>query len=463
VTADDKDIVDTLKSALAARIGPHRFAVWFGGNVRMAVADGRLLIAAVDQFRLDRLRGLRQELDGAMHQVLDRSLPVEFRIDASLADPPAETPATKTRREVRRHAKPVESREIPPRIATPRPRMRLDDFVSGSHARVAFAAACETVARPGAVTPLLLYGPTGSGKTHLLEGIAEAIRAERRLRRVLLLSAEQFTTEFIEGLKGKGLPSFRNKYRGVDMLLLDGIQFILGKRSTLGEFQYTVDTLMRAGKQLVLTADRPLSEMSGFGRELIARLSHGLVCGLDLPDAAARLEIARRMAQARGIEIPEDVLQKITREVDGDPRQLSGAVNRLRAASIAWKRPIDAEMAATSLGDICQAAVRVVDLQDVEGVVCEIFGVDSQQLHSHRKSKAISQPRTLAMWLARKLTRAPYAEIGAHFGGRSHSTVISAERKVREWVDAGAKIQLGCGECQVNEAIRRLELRIRTG
>ncbi len=465
VTAGDKDIVFALQAALTERIGRDRYEVWFGAGAKLQLADGCLRITASDQFRLDRLKSFRSDLQWVAQSISGETLTLEYRIDSSLAPSENEQPSTAGRpvgSSQRSH--PNSPPSAPPvHHSAVRSRLQLEDFVVGPHARVAFTAARETCLRPGVVTPLFLYGPTGTGKTHLLEGIAEATRRARRLRRVLMMSAEQFTTQFVEALKGSGLPSFRNKYRGVDMLLLDDAHFFLGKRSTLGELQYTVDTLLRANKQLVLSSDRPLSELAALGPELSARLTGGLVCGLSLPDRETRLEIIRRLAERRGIDVPGSVLEYVASEVTGDPRQLSGALNRLRATSVALQRPIDIAMAEQTLADICRASLRVVRLADVEDVVCSVFGIDTEQLHSHRKAKAISQPRSLAMWLARKATRAPYSEIGSHFGGRSHSTVISAERKVQQWVAAGAKIQLGLRECDVNEAIRRLETRLRTG
>ena len=333
----------------------------------------------------------------------------------------------------------------------------------GDGNRLAYTAAQSVIRRPGQVSPLFLYGPSGCGKTHLLEGLAGTARQNRNIRRVLSLSSEQFTSHFLEALRGSGLPNFRRKYRDVELLLLDDVQFFCGKRATVVEVQYTVDALLREGRQLVLTADRPPAELSGLGQELVARIAGGLVCGIESPDEATRLNIARCLAARLEMVVPAEVLQFVATQVVGDARQLAGALNRLQAVSNALSRPINVALAETALSDIVRATRRIVRLPDIETAICDVFGIDSKSLQSGCKSKLLSQPRMLAMWLARKYTRAAFSEIGDYFGGRSHSTVISAQKKVETWMGDGAAVQLAHGQSPVRDAIRRVEARLRTG
>ncbi len=264
-------------------------------------------------------------------------------------------------------------------------------------------------------------------------------------------------------MRGSGLPSFRHKYRYVDLLLLDDVQFFLGKRATLVELQNTIDTLLRERRQLVLTADRSPAELSKFGPELTARFSGGLVCGMEGANMETRLRILERFAGHLQAHVPGDVLQLLAERLDGDARKLAGALNQLEATSRAYGRAIDTSLAHTALADVFRATHRVVKLDDIDRAVCDVFGLEPQALQSTRKARTYSQPRALAMWLARKHTRAAYAEIGEYFGHRSHSTVISAQKQVHRWVDGNQSVRLSHGQCEVQEAIRRVETQIRVG
>jgi chromosomal replication initiator protein len=328
---------------------------------------------------------------------------------------------------------------------------------------VAVAAAQRVAAQPGTNSPLYLHGSHGCGKTHLLEALTDLVRRSRKLKRVVSLTAEQFTSQFLEALQGSGLPSFRRKYRDVDMLVIDDVQFFVGKTATINEFQSTLDALRRQGKQVVIAADRPPSELRGLGPELIARLSEGTSCQVDVADVAMRREIGSRAAQRLQLSVPADVLAMLSDQLTGDVRFLLGAINRLGASSEALKQPITSEFALSVLADLFRATRRVVRLADIERAVCNVFGIETQSLQSERKIRTVSQPRMLAMWLARKHTRAALSEIGRHFGLRSHTSVISAQRRVERLMTTREANQVQRLECSFVEAVRRVELQLRTG
>jgi len=339
----------------------------------------------------------------------------------------------------------------------------LETYVSGPTNRLAVASAEMVVHRPGQLSPLLIHGPTGVGKTHLLEGILHATRRRWPAISAVYLTAEQFTTLFLEALRGSGLPNFRRKYRGVGLLIVDDLHFLAGKRATLVELLHTIDTLLRQGRQLVFAADRAPTELEGLGVELAARLQSGMVCQIEPPDFDTRLGILRQMAQAMGLTLPEEVAALVASRLTSHARELSGALCRLRATSVALQRPISLELAEEALAEMFQQSVRAVHLHDIEKAVCEVFGVEPASLHSETRSQHVSHPRMLAMWLARKHTRAALSEIGRFFGRRSHSTVISATRRVDDWMAAGRSLQLKQRTCRVDEAIRQVERRLRCG
>ncbi|MGM0487358.1 MAG: DnaA ATPase domain-containing protein [Planctomycetota bacterium] len=467
MTEHDKDIDSAVRNALAGEVGQERFDLWFGEGVVVRLVNGSLIVSAADQFTLDRLRHqFRGELIAAGESVAAGPVTVEFCLEPALATSEGAQDAGPPKRPKKGDAPGTsQGREAKGRLAEPGRRRfaQLGQFVVGDGNRVAHTAARMVVERPGAVSPVFLFGPTGAGKTHLLEGIWSAARNDRSNRRVLYLTAEQFTSMFLEALQGRGLPSFRHKYRHVDLLLLDDVQFFLGKRATLVELQNTIDSLLREQRQLVLAADRSPAELSKFGPELTARFAGGLVCGLEGADVETRLRILQQFSSRLEAHVPADVLDMMAKRLDGDARKLIGALNQLEATSRAYGREIDLALAEMALEGVFRAVRHVVQLNDIDRAVCDVFGLEPQSLQSPRKARTYSQPRALAMWLARKYTRAAYSEIGEYFGHRSHSTVISAQKQVGRWMDGDQPVRLAHGSCKVHEIIRRVESQIRAG
>ncbi|MFO0871741.1 MAG: DnaA/Hda family protein [Pirellulales bacterium] len=486
---DDKEIVSRVHQALLDRVGSERFDLWFGERVEFGWRENQLLVFAPDLFTLDRLRNkLRSDIEAAC-QTATGSSDVHFQLSATSPDGAprgnsvapvslaargsmrsspvtrAGAPSAVTLR-ARESAAPARSpaTATAPRSLATRAPVTWSQFVVGDGNRLAFTAAQSTVRQLGAVTPLYLHGPSGCGKSHLAECILHDVRRRTPGQRALMLSAEQFTSQFLEALHGAGLPSFRRKYRDVDLLILDDVHFFAGKKATMVELQYTVDTLQRAGRQLVLTADRPPHEVPGLGRELVNRLCGGLVCRLEAADVAVRLGILEQQCERRGLRVPRNVLELLASQLTGDARVLSGSLFRLQATSQALHRPITVELAQSALADLFRATRRVIRLPDIEQAVCQVFGLDSRCLQSDAKKRAVSQPRMLAMWLARKYTRSALSEIGEFFGRRSHTSVIAAQRKVDQLLnerDAGTTVQTL--DCSFSEAVRRVELQLRTG
>jgi chromosomal replication initiator protein len=340
---------------------------------------------------------------------------------------------------------------------------RLDTFVVGESNRLAAASAEMVVRRPGQLSPLVFHGPTGVGKTHLLEGVWTSLRRTYPGRTVLYLTAEQFTSQFLEALRGSGLPNFRRKYRGLGALAIDDLQFFVGKQATQVELLHTIDSFLREGRQLIFAADRSPAELAELGPELTGRLTSGLVCRIDPPDYAVRLGITAEMSRRLGMALPDDVRQLIASRLSNHAREISGALCRLQATAEAVGRPITLAMAEEALADLCRAGERAVRLTDIERAVCDVFGLEPSSLQSEEKGKRISHPRMLAMWLARKHTRAALSEIGRYFGRRSHSTVVSAQKRVDDWMSAGQTISLADRRWNADEAIRQVERRLSVG
>ena len=464
------------QNALKQRIGEDRFGVWFASQTRFRAENGRLIVTAGSKFRVDWLREhFREDLLAIANLVVGNGTLVEYDVDPALARKnnsaggtkvPAPSPAAgDSSVSVAARSRPATTPAATGEGATTARRKfaSLDSFVVGAGNRLAATSVEMVVEKPGSVSPLFLHGPAGSGKTHLLEGIWSTIRAKNPGKRVVYLSAEQFTSHFLDALHGRGLPSFRQKYRGVDVLILDDVQFFAGKKATLIELQHTVDNLLREGKQLVLAADRPPADLRELGPELSARFAGGLVCAIELADRATRTGIVTRFCRQLQCPLPADVVDLIASRVPGDARRLAGAVHRLALAGRAHGGPITTAIAEQALADLVASSGRVVHLPEIERVVCEVFGVAAEDLQSEKKSKCLSQPRMLAMWLARKYSRAGLTEIGSYFGRRSHSTVVSAHKKVDSWIARNATIDLADRPCAIDEAVRRIEARLQAG
>jgi chromosomal replication initiator protein len=469
---EDSQFAAALSFQLAERIGAERFDLWFGSQAQLCIEATRLTIRAASEFVRDWLRkNLVDDICACWQAIAGHAATVEFSVDKSQPTRPhsesgpvavaSEAAVRTTHSQAKPQAK-AETNTNASQTPSARIEWSLSGFVVGGSNEYAFSAAQLTASRRQQASPVLFTGPTGVGKTHLLRGIAREFRRLFPSATAVYLTAEQFTTSFIEAIRGSGLPSFRQKCRGVDLLLIDDLQFFVGKDRTLEELQYTIDTLLTAGRQIVLASDRPLSELRGLGPELQSRLAGGLSCEIAPPEYATRLEIARRFALQLGLSLSDDVLAIVAAQINTGPREVHGALHRLQAMSMAFDEPITRDAAERAISDLARHSARTVRLADVQKAVCDVFGVEPSQLRSERKGRDISDPRILAMWLARKYTRAPWSEIAHFFGRRSHSTVISAHRRVEKLISSKGQVGLSDRECGVEEAIRKLENALRT-
>jgi len=469
----EKDLPRRIWEALRERIGAERHAVWFGDVPRVGVArsadSGLVVTLAIGDGRTqDWLRKMfKADVDAAVREACGEVAEIVWQPAAEAGPTAGQPPADAAPTVAAEPASPPDPPRATPRRDTnapaPRHAPRLDTFVVGLGNRMAHAAIELAAARPGEMSPLVLHGPSGTGKTHLLEGICAHFRTLHPRASAVYLSAEQFTTTFLQCLHGTGLPGFRRTCRTADLLAVDDLQFFVGKKATIVELQQTIDVLQRQGRQLVFACDREPEALSDLGPDLLVRLSGGMTARLLPPDEEVRRGIVESIAARRGLAIPVDVVDYVAARMTRHSRELAGAVNRLEATSHMLGLPITLAMAEEALADLVRASARSVRLADIERAVCAAFGIEAGTLQSAQRGKKVNHPRMLAMFLARKHTPAPLTEIGTYFGRRSHSTVISAQKAVDEWVAKQSRIVLADAEWNVADAIRRVEETLRAG
>jgi chromosomal replication initiator protein len=305
--------------------------------------------------------------------------------------------------------------------------------------------------------PLVLHGPVGTGKTHLLEGIYAGLRKHQPDWTVTYVTAEDFTNRFVQAMRFGKLSAFRKHFRECDSLLVDDLDFLATKRATQEEFLHTFDALLANGKQLVVTCDCHPRLADEFSPELSDRLLGGAVWGLAPPEPETRLEILRAKSARVQPAVPEEVLRYLAGQLRGNVRELEGALHSVQHLSRVLGRAVDLALAREALGDLLRHAVRVVQLTDVDRSVCHVLRLDAGVLQSKQRAWMVSHPRMLAMYLARKHTAAAYSEIGRYFGGRNHSTAVAAEKKIRQWLQDDTELVLGERRLRVRDIVEMVE------
>ena len=462
---ETRSAAERVRAAVRERIGDERFGVWFGEATWGQSPDGKgIVVQAGSGLTHEWLRRtFRRDVEAAAAAICGPQASVSW--EPAAASGPASPPEAEAEPRPSGLAVLRPAVELKPAAAaaTGRFSRSLADFAVGPSNKMALAAAELAASRPGEMSPLLVHGPSGVGKTHLLEGLCERARELRPGSTAVFLAAEQFTTGFLQALHGSGLPGFRRTCRSAELLVIDDLQFFVGKRATLQELQQTIDALQRQGRQVVLGCDRDPESLPELGAELLTRLRGGMSARIGPPDYDVRRVIVAGLCRGRALAVPDEVVHYVASSMTRHARELYGAVNRLEAASKMLGVSVTLGLAEEALADLVRAGGRSVRLADVEKAVCQAFGIDRGGLQSGSRARAVSQGRMLAMYLARKHTPAALCEISSHFGRRSHSTVIAAQKTVTEWLATRARIVLADSAWDVAEAIRRVEDILRAG
>lgn len=322
------------------------------------------------------------------------------------------------------------------------PKYTFDTFVIGSNNRFAHAASVAVAESPGKeYNPLFLYGGVGLGKTHLMHSVAHYILQKDPTKKVLYVTSEVFTNELIDSIRNgnnTSMTKFREKYRNIDVLLIDDVQFIIGKESTQEEFFHTFNALHSANKQIIISSDRPPKDMETLEARLQSRFEWGLIADISSPDYETRMAILRKKEELDGYNIDDEVIRYIATNIKSNIRELEGALNKLVALSNLEKREINISMAEEVLKDIISPnSKREVTPQVILDVVAEHYGVSSSDIIGSKRNSEIVVPRQIVMYLCREITDTSYKAIGILLGNRDHSTIISGDSKVRDKLASG--------------------------
>ena len=435
-----------IRARLRDEVGDTAFRSWLQPLTLGELVDGEISIVAPTRFMrdwvmthyADRLRtywGAEnpriQTIDLAVQTAVLAAAPAAGRVEEREPEPPRCAPEPPPR--LAASAPSAQDDGIGEVSAPLDPRFTFDNFVVGKPNELAHAAA-RRVAEASAVTfnPLFLYGGVGLGKTHLMHAIAHEIKRRQPSRRVIYLSAEKFMYQFIRALRFKDTMAFKQLFRSVDVLMIDDVQFISGKDSTQEEFFHTFNALVDQNRQVIVSADKSPSDLEGLEERLRSRLGWGLVADLHPTNYELRLGILGTKADAMGARIPTKVLEFLAHKITSNVRELEGALNRIVAHAELVGRAITLESTQEVLHDLLRANDRRVSIDEIQKKVAEHFTIKLADMHSARRSRTVARPRQVAMYLCKQLTTRSLPEIGRKFGGRDHTTVIHAVKKVEE-------------------------------
>ena len=435
-----ENIADLWNAALAnieKKISKPSFDTWLKSTKAHSLQGNLLVITAPNEFARDWLEERYSQLiSEILYEITGEELSVKFIIpqNQNESENDVALPPKKVKKD-------DDHGDFPQGILNQK--YTFDTFVIGSGNRFAHAASLAVAEAPAkAYNPLFIYGGVGLGKTHLMHAIGHYVLDHNPAAKVVYLSSEKFTNEFINSIRDNKAENFRNKYRNVDILLIDDIQFLAGKESTQEEFFHTFNALHEESKQIIISSDRPPREIPTLEDRLRSRFEWGLITDITPPDLETRIAILRKKAKAEGLDIPNEVMLYIANQIDSNIRELEGALIRVVAYSSLINKDINADLAAEALKDIIPSSKpKVITIHEIQKVVGEHFSIKLEDFKAKKRTKSVAFPRQIAMYLSRELTDYSLPKIGEEFGGRDHTTVIHAHEKISKLLQADATLQ----------------------
>jgi len=426
---------------LRSMLSADTYNLWFAPLRASGQENNSLVLEVANDFCevwiKDNYIGLLQDVIGLAS---GRQLQIKFKVaaGASLAAPAAAIAAPKAKT-----SETAAERNAAAQDLSFNPKNTFDTFVVGNNNNFAYAAAQAVAQAPGkSYNPLFLYGGVGLGKTHLLHAIGHFVAAHKKGARVAYVSSEKFTNEYIDGIQNNQLVRFRKKYRQTEVLLIDDIQFLAGKERIQEEFFHTFNALHEAHKQIVLTCDRPASEIQNLEHRLVSRFEWGLVTDLQPPDVEMRLAILQKKAQLMGVVLQEDIMNFLANRIRTNIRRLEGALIRVASYAALTGKKLSVEVVEGLLREILHEEGRYsISIEVIQKKVAEHFDIRLADMTSKRRPENIAFPRQIAMFLSRQMTETSLSAIGEAFGGRDHGTVLHACRLVKDRMEIDANVR----------------------
>lgn len=457
--------MDKINEAIARKVGPQRYRIWFKNSTRLAIEDNYLKVGVPNLFVGSWIENhFSSQISEAVMEITGETLKVIFTIDPELFGSQRRRQLDSQAEFVAKTSNPTTRQRRP--IATAKPkntRLRLENFVVGPSNQLAWNAA-QTVAREpkSQFNPLFIHGGCGLGKTHLLQGIYNEMIINRPEMTVNYVSGEEFTNQFVLSLKTGKLDTFRQRFRHTDLLIIDDVHFLASKKATQEEFLHTFNAIDTASKQVVLASDAHPKMIGQLSESLVSRFVSGMVVKVDPPEFKTRCEILRRRAAEMNKDVPEPVIEYIADNLLANVRELEGALLKVIAYASLSRTPISLVMAREALEDHISRTDPIVHLSDIEAAVATFFGITPADIHSSKKNRTTSLARSVAMYLARKHTTMSFPEIGRFMGNKNHATVILACRKIENYISDNSKpirwdTSSGRTEMEINSLLNQLE------
>jgi chromosomal replication initiator protein len=432
LTSQDKE---KILSFLETRLEPKVYDTWCRSLELEPAGDNAYRVPTANPFYRDWLEKLlRKPLEDAFANLFGKTPDLVFQVNANpgFVEAPLPRPA------------------LPPPVEPPppvtdfgyNPNYTFDNFIEGPSNRMAFAAAVAVSENPAKeYNPLFIHGGVGLGKTHLLQAICHAILQRNPTAKVLYLSCEDFVNGYIYAIQKKTLEAFRSRYRNADVLVVDDIHFLADKEGSQEEFFHTFNALHMAGRQMILSSDQPAGDIRSLTQQLLSRFRSGFEARIMSPAYETRLAILRGKADARRVEVPQDVLGYIASIVETNIRELEGALTKVLGYAALAKRPVDLQLAQEVLRETPAPAPASLSIAEIQQVVARYFHKKVSDLHSRRWTKSTSQARQICIYLCRKFTGTSLEELGSHFGGKDHTTMLYSIRKVEKLLAKNASIR----------------------